>query len=414
MKVLQVSDGYRPAIGGLERVVESLSRELVLRGIPTTVATLSRPDAPRREQHCGVDIRRLDGYTRHLRRFATDPAHLFHPTCPDPQLIARLQELVNELQPDVVHAHGWILNSCLSLRLPPRTALVATLHDYGLVCPKKTLIPYDLLDEACAGPALGRCIGCAGHGYGTMKGTALALGLWESRRRLGRVSMFLPISSAVASSSLAGVPSEKICEVPSFIDDAVFEEARVTPRPSFLPPGNFITFVGVLSEHKGVGLLLEAHRRMRAAIPLVLLGPPRSAVPRTRAAPDRPVIVRTDLSHRQIMACLAAATVAAAPSRWQEPLGLAAIEAMAAGTPIVVTRVGALPQVIVDDRTGIVVDAHDPGALAEALDTIVGDPWLQWDYGLAGLQRAQRYTASAVVPQVVTAYERALVPAVAV
>ena len=80
MRVLQVSDGYRPAVGGLERLVESLSKALVEQGIPTTVATLSRPDTASVEEVDGVEIRRLDGYTRHLQRFAADPGHYFHTT----------------------------------------------------------------------------------------------------------------------------------------------------------------------------------------------------------------------------------------------------------------------------------------------------------------------------------------------
>jgi glycosyltransferase involved in cell wall biosynthesis len=92
------------------------------------------------------------------------------------------------------------------------------------------------------------------------------------------------------------------------------------------------------------------------------------------------------------MACFAAAAVAVVPSRWQEPLGLVAIEAMAARTPVVATRVGALPEVIIHEHTGLVVEPGDAGALAKALDTVIGDPALQRAYGAAG--RAQATMAS--------------------
>ncbi len=408
MKVLQVTDGYRPAVGGMERVVETLSKELVSHGFPTTVATLSRPDAPPYEEADGVVIRRLDGFTRHLRRFATDPGHFFHPTCPDPQLIRRLHELVSDIRPDIIHAHGWILNSCLSLSLPPETALVCTLHDYGLGCAKKTLIPLHATDEACAGPSVRRCLGCAGRSYGGIKGTALVLGLRESRRRLDRVSLFLPISSAVASASLSDVSPERICEIPSFVEDSVFVEARETCPPEFLPRGDFILFVGALGEHKGVSLLAEAHRRMRTSVPLVMIGSAQADTPELVGTASRPVIVRTGVPHNQIMASLAAATVAVAPSRWQEPFGLVAIEAMAAGTPAVVTRVGALPEIVADRQTGLVVEPGDPVALASALDQVVQDPSLAQRFGRAGIQRARLYTASATMPRVIAAYERIL------
>ncbi len=410
MRVLQVSDGYPPATGGLERVVELLSKELVQRGHPTTVATLSRPDAPAREHADGVDVRRLDGYTRHLRRFASDPNHFFHPTCPDPQLVRRLDDLVAEVRPDVVHAHGWILNSCLSLRLPPTTALVTTLHDYGLVCAKKTMIPRERLDATCDGPRPSRCLSCATDFYGPIKGPALAVGVHHGMSRMDRVTMFMPISTAVREASLNGVPPERICQLPSFVPDDIFEPVSddADDGPDFLPSEPFVLFVGALGEHKGVALLAEAHRRMRIAAPLVMIGAVRSDTPDLTGTAARPIIVRTGVPHHHIMASFAAAAVAVAPSRWQEPLGLVPIEAMAAGTPVVVTRVGALPEVVAHQRTGLVVAPGDPAALAEALDSIVGDPLLQRIYGAAGRIRARRFAASAMVPKVLDGYRRAL------
>jgi glycosyltransferase involved in cell wall biosynthesis len=410
MRVLQVSDGYRPATGGLERVVEVLSRELVALGHPTTVATLSRPDAPAVEEHDGVQVRRLDGYTRHLRRLSSDSGHFFHPTCPDPQLVRRLAELVDEFRPDVVHAHGWILNSVLSLRLPQSTALVTTLHDYGLTCANKTMIPRGQLDETCSGPSPARCIGCANQNYGAVKGTALALGLQHSLRRLDRVSMFLPISAAVRDASLGGVAAERIDLIPSFVEDVVFDHADNAARPDFLPTEPFILFVGALGEHKGLNLLIEAHRRMQTSAPLVLIGAGSAESLERAGTLERPVIVRTGVPHPQIMASFAAASVAVTPSRWQEPLGLVAVEAMAAGTPVVATRVGALPEVVTHEQTGLVVEPGDPVALAAALDRVLGDPELGRRYGAAGRERARQYTSSAILPRILDGYRKALSP----
>lgn len=408
MRVLQVSDGYRPATGGAERVVESLAKQLSARGFTSAVATLSRPDAPAYELVDGVAVHRLDGYTRHLRRFATDPGHFFHPTCPDPALVDALHRLVDTFRPDVVHAHGWILNSCLQLQLPPTTALVTTLHDYGLSCAKKTLISGELLDDPCQGPGLRRCLPCAANSYGTAKGAALVLALAESRRRLHRVSMFMPISSVVAAATLDGIPAEKITTIASFVDDEIFVDAAFTPPPAFLPEDDYIVFVGALGEHKGLALLAEAHRRMQTKVPLVVIGSMRADTPALTGTPDRPVIVRTGVPHADIMASFAWAAAAVIPSRWQEPLGLTAIEAMAAGTPVVSTRVGALPEVVADRETGLIVEPNDPAALAAALDSLLADPVLRARYGDAGLVRARAFTASATVPCIIDAYTRAL------
>lgn len=408
MRVLQVSDGYPPATGGLERTVQALAQELAERGHETQVATLSYPGSPATECMGNVTVRRLAGLTRHLQRFSTDPGHHFHPTTADPQLVRRLQEVVDTFAPDIVHAHGWMLNSALSLHLPPGTALVTTLHDYGLVCPKKTLIHRDELDAQCAGPSLRRCLPCTRDYYGAVKGTALTLGLRERATRLDRVTLFLPISSAVAEASLPGMDPDRYRIVPSFVRDDITTAASRTPRPDFLPPGDFLVFVGALGEHKGVGLLAAAHQRMQTAVPLVLIGSARSDTTVPPGSPDRPVIMQTAVPHDQIMAAFAAASVAVAPSRWAEPQGLVAVEAMAAGTPVVATRMGGLQEVVRDGQTGLLVDSGDVAGLAAALDRLLADAELRTRMGAAGRERAGQYLASAVIPALLSAYEDAV------
>lgn len=408
MRILQVSDGYSPATGGLERTVQALAKELANRGHDVTVATLSYPGAPAEELQGSVRVLRVDGFTRYLQRFSSDPGHHFHPTVPDPQLVRRLQQIIDEFRPDVVHVHGWILHSCLNLQLPRGAALVHTLHDYSLNCAKKTMIHRDELDTSCSGPSLRKCLGCASSSYGAVKGTALTLGIAESRRRLDRVTLYLPISEAVAAASLSGVPAERITIVPSFVPDNVAAEAIGVARPDFLPDGDFVMFVGALGEHKGVGLLAAAHQQLNASVPLVVLGSQRGDTPELTGTSERPVIVRTNVPHEQIMAAFAAATVAVVPSRWPEPLGLVAVEAMSAGVPVVASGMGALDEVVLDEETGIVVPPGDSAALAAAMDRLLADPALRARMGAAGRSRAEQYSASAVIPLVLDAYERAL------
>lgn len=406
MRILQVSDGYPPATGGLERTVQALAGELAHQGHRVEVATLDYPGAPAVEREGAVTVHRFDGWTRHLRRFSSDPGHHFHPTVADPRFSRGLQSLVDDLRPDVVHVHGWALHSCLGLRLPAGSALVVTLHDYSLVCAKKTMTHLDELDRSCGGPSLRRCLSCASSSYGPAKGVALTLGLAETQHRYHRVSMFLPISDAVSRACLPGVDPERISVIPSFVADDV--AAAPAARPGFLPEGEFVLFVGAIGEHKGVGLLAEAHRRMATDVPLVVIGTPRADSPELTGTPERPVLVQTALPHRSIMAAFAAAAVVVVPSRWPEPQGLVAVEAMAAGVPIVASRVGGLAEIVLPDVTGLLVGPGDAGALAAAIDRLLSDPGLRDRMGSAGVLRAHDFVASTVIPQVIDAYERAV------
>ncbi|WP_424187196.1 glycosyltransferase family 4 protein [Actinokineospora sp. G85] len=403
MRVLQVTDNYAPATGGLERVVQLLSHELSALGHTVAVATLDRPDAPPTSVEGDVTVHRLAGLTRRLRRFSADPQHQFHPTAPDPVLVRRLQELVDRTRPDIVHAHSWMLHSCLALRLPPGSRLVVSIHDYGLVCAKKTLIHDETLDAACAGPSLRKCLSCASGFYGRPKATALVLGL--AATRFGKVDLFLPVNEAVARATLPGVAPTRIRCVPSFVADSV---AAPAPRPAFLPDNDFLLFVGALGEHKGLSLLATAHQRMTTPVPLVAIGPRRADTPTLAGTPERPVSVHDSVPHPAIMAAFAAAAVVAVPSRWPEPQGLVVTEAMAAGAPVVASSIGGLPTLVDHGLTGLLVPPGDATALAAALDSLLADPTTRRRLGEAGRTAARRYFASEVVPQVVDAYDSVL------
>jgi glycosyltransferase involved in cell wall biosynthesis len=404
LRVLQVSDGFPPAIGGLERHMATLSRKLVEHGAEVAVATLDYPGAPETEVVDGYSIFRLKGFTRHLRRFATDSGHYFHPTVPDPTLVRELNRLVAEFRPDVIHAHGWILESCVALRIPKRTALVATLHEYGAACVKKT---YTQTATGCpTGPGFPRCVSCAKPMYGLPKAALLATGLramWPLHRRVDR---WLAISQAVADANRVALRAgdDRIDIVPTFVPDGVGELAA-TPLAIDVPDEPFLLFVGAMGPHKGLGVLLEARSRMRAPAPLLVLGAPRADAPGL----DVPgVTLRKNVAHDQVMACWAAAAVGVAPSVWPEPLGQVAVECLAAGTPAVVTATGGLGEVVRDGVEGLLVPPGDVPALTEALDRLMADPELRRRLGAAGPARAREYEVSSIIPQVLESFDRAL------
>ena len=97
-----------------------------------------------------------------------------------------------------------------------------------------------------------------------------------------------------------------------------------------------------------------------------------------------------------------------------EPLGIVNLEAMACGTPVVASRVGGIPEVVDDGKTGYLVDVdEDPevfeGALARALDSVLGDPEGARAMGEAGRQRAVgEFGWDAVARRTVRLYEEIL------
>lgn len=407
MHILQLTDLYAPVIGGLERHVATLSAELQRRGHTVTVVTLRPGDLPAEEVIDGVRVIRIRSLSQRFPGLFADKAHPFHPTAPDPGAVAALRQIVRRERPDVVHSHSWLQYSYFPLYHPRNgPAHVVTMHDYGLACPRKTMQPSARAAQ-CTGPALGKCLACAPRQYGAVKGAAVA-GLHLGSRFLNsRADRFLAVSKAVASqSALALPPGGDITVLPTMIPDGLYEVATETPRPDFLPAEDgYLMFIGALGPHKGVDVLLEAHRRMRNKRDLVLLGTPRPDCPPL----DQPGVVAVrNVPHAQAMAALQRSAIAVVPSTWHEPMAQVAVEGMLVGRPVVASKVGGLADLVLDGVTGLHVPPGDPGALARALDTLLDDPGLRAAMGQAGHQRARQFEASAITPRIIEVFEGAL------
>lgn len=425
MHILQLSDFYRPVIGGLERHVETLSRELIRLGHTVTVATLQTGEDPDQETLDGVRVIRIRGWTSGLTALHSDAARPFHPTVPDPGAMAALRRVIQRERPAVVHSHSWLQYSYFPLHHRQHgPAHVVTLHDYGLACAKKTLQQVTprpasagsrsaLAPSAvhpgrpCSGPRLAKCLSCAPEQYGLVKGAAISTGLRASRVLHGRADRYIAISTAVADGSRQALPrGPEIVVVPTMVPNYLPTLAQSTPRPTLLPSEDgYLMFVGALGPHKGVDVLLDARRRMRNRPPLVLIGTPRADTPRI----DEPgVIVARDVPSAQVMASWMRASVAVVPSVWAEPMGQVAIEAMLVGRAVVASDVGGLRDVVEHGATGLLVAPGDPGALAAALDGLLDDPEARHRMGEAGRVRARQFEVSAVAPRVIEVYEDVL------
>ena len=407
MHIVELTDFYRPVIGGLERHVETLSRGLAGLGHTVTVVTLQTGDDPAEETLDGVRIVRIRGWSSALTTLHADAGRPFHPTFPDPGAMTALRRLMLAERPDVVHSHSWLQYSWFPWHRARRgPAHVVTLHDYGMACAKKTLQysprrPADAAGRAqpCSGPALAKCLACAPSQYGALKGTAVAAGLRASWNLHGRADRYIAISTAVADGCRPALPAgTEVIIIPTLVPDGLPELARRTPRPAFLPPADgYLMFVGALGRHKGVDVLLEAWQRMRERPALVLIGTPQADTPPLGGAG---VFVQHNVPSAQVMAAWAHASVAAVPSVWNEPMGQVAVEAMLAGLPVVASDVGGLRDVVANGVTGRLVPPGEPGALASALDLLLADPQARQRMGAAARQRARRFEAAAVVPRV--------------
>lgn len=407
MHVMHLTDFYHPIIGGMERSVETLSRELIRLGHTVVVVTLQPGDLPEEEVVNGVRVVRVRSWSQRLTSLYADAGRPFHPPAPDPGALAAMRRVIRRERPDVLHSHGWLGYSCFPLQNARRgPAHVMTLHDYSMVCAKKTLLR-SASGELCGGPGLLKCLGCAPAQYGRLKGTAITAGLRASRVLHDRADRYIAVSTAVAEGCRPGLPAgHDIAVIPSMVPNDLPALARATPRPAFLPAQDgYLMFVGALGPHKGLDVLLAARRLMRHRPPLVLIGTPRADTP---PVDDPGVVVTYNLPSADVMAAWLRSSVAVVPSVCAEALGLVAVEAMLAERPVVASEVGGLRDVVRHGDTGLTVPPGDAAALAAALDRLLEDPALRHRLGQAGREHARRFEAAAVTPRIVEVYEDAL------
>jgi glycosyltransferase involved in cell wall biosynthesis len=395
VRILFLTDFYPPVLGGLELQVQATARGLATRGHQVSVATLTL-GSPGVSDDEGVTVHRIRGWNRLLAPVYEDRQRPFHATLPDPGVVAALRRIVRAERPQAVSAQSWIVYSFLPLKRASGARLSMRLHDYGLVCPKKTFVHRG---RACDGPAYGKCLRCADEQYGAAGSLALTTSLTAMARPLAHaVDVFIANSSAVAdaSRSAAGRRPSPVAIVPPSVEDSAFDP-HPGPRPAFLPShGHFLLFVGALGGHKGLDVLLEAYSRLTSRIPLILLGMPR------RDTPDRlppGVTIVPEMAHVDVLAAWPHCTLAVVPSLWPEPFGVTAVEAMAAGRAVVASDTGGLRDIVDHEKTGLLVRPGDAAALAGAIARLLSDPTERRRMGAAGRERSRRFAASRLLPE---------------
>jgi glycosyltransferase involved in cell wall biosynthesis len=113
------------------------------------------------------------------------------------------------------------------------------------------------------------------------------------------------------------------------------------------------------------------------------------------------------VSHDKAVSLFAGCSFFVLPSR-HEPMGIVNLEAMAAGKAVVASRVGGVPELVVDGQTGMLVDADNPTALAAALGSVSADPELRRRLGAAGRERVALFSWPALADQYESVYRQVM------
>ncbi|OLZ74187.1 glycosyl transferase family 1 [Streptomyces sp. IMTB 2501] len=236
-------------------------------------------------------------------------------------------------------------------------------------------------------------------------GGGYALSSWAERTAIEAADAVIAVSGAMREDILACYPAldpAAVHIVHNGIDTRLYRPDHGTDaltRHGIDPDRPYVLFVGRITRQKGVPHLLRAVRDIDPGAQVVLCAgaPDTSEIDRefrelfeelSRARAGVFWIPQM-LPRPEVIQLLTRAAVFVCPSVY-EPLGIVNLEAMACGTPVVASRVGGIPEVVEDGRTGLLVDTDDgfEAGLTRALDSVLGDPAAARRMGEAGRERA--------------------------
>jgi glycosyltransferase involved in cell wall biosynthesis len=262
---------------------------------------------------------------------------------------SKLARLIDRSAPDVCHAHNiyhHLSPSILGLVRARGIPLVMTLHDLKLACPAYSMLTHDGVCERCRDGRLyqvvtNRCM------KGSLALSALVMLESYLHRMLGsylrNVDRFLvPSRFYIRKLVEWGYPAERFEYVPNFVAADSFE-ARYAPGTRFV-------FFGRMSREKGIATLIRAAAAAKVAVDIIGTGP---AEPELRAlAVGQDVRFLGFMTGAKLNAAVASARAVVVPSEWYENAPLSVLEGAALGKPLIVARIGGLPELVVDDESG--------------------------------------------------------------
>ncbi len=281
--------------------------------------------------------------------------------------VARVLEAVAAFRPDLVHVHNSFPLISPAVHGAARragAATVQTLHNFRLTCANGMLTRAGSPCEDCV---TGSPYQAVRHGCyrGSRAGSLAVAHMIDHHRRRGTwardVDRFIALTAFARARFIeAGVPAARISVRPNGLADPGSPGAQA--RSGAL-------FVGRLTTEKGLDVLAAAARASRSGVSVIGEGP---LAARLALEPKLALLGKCDAA--AVQAAMAKAAVVVVPSLWYEGLPMVIAEAFAAGTPVVVSRIGALPDLVKNAETGLHVTPGDPADLAGALDWMADHP----------------------------------------
>ena len=387
MKILMLSWEYPPrVVGGISRVVHDLSHKLVNSGHDVTVVTYKDGNVPYFEDDNGVAVYRVDNFMISPNNFIDWIMQLNF------NMIAKTGEIIAEKGKfDVIHAHDWLTAYAgKTLKHAYNTPLVSTIH----------------ATEA------GRNSGIRGEMQKYINDTEWML-TYESSEVI--------VNSHYMKNELQrlfGLPYEKINVVPNGVNLTLFNDVEKDydfRRRFAMDNDKIILFMGRLVYEKGITTLISAMPKILSNYhdaKLIIAGK-GGMIDELRAQVNylglgNKVYFTGYLGSKDVQKMYKCADVAVFPSTY-EPFGIVALEGMLSGTPVVVSDVGGLNEIVEHGVNGMKSYAGNANSLADSILSLLFNPDLCAKVTKNAKEKVKKeYNWTKITEETHFAYEKAI------
>ena len=302
-----------------------------------------------------------------------------------PEAKRNFQALCEEFRPDVVHLNNVHRQITLSILDAPylkehHVPVFYTAHDYVTICPGYLMLDGEgrVCDACLEDGEYRHCIEnrCVKGSRAKSALAALEASFNRSHHSNERIDRVIAPSRFMRSKLIeGGWPEGKVLALQNFADDAILARASgvagdVTDRES-----PYLLFFGRLSAEKGVDVLLRAFDAAALSLPrdmrLIVVGDGPDAAEFRELAASLDSAPRIEFAGYQtgdaLQTYVERASLAIASSRCRENMPYSIVEAFAAGTPVVGTRIGGIPELVADGVTGFACEPGDVATMADAM-----------------------------------------------
>ena len=350
MRILLAHNYYRSGSPGGEDIVFEQERALLL-AAGHDVQSYTRSNDEMDENRLTDQIRVLSGMQRSARTSR------------------ELRGVIRRFRPQVVHFHNifpLISASAYDVCRAEGVPVVQTVHNFRFSCSAATHFRDGQICELCTPdnpwPAVRyRCF--RGSRAGSFAVASMLFRNNVSRVHHRRINKFIALTnfSALRLTS-AGVPAERVVVKPNFVSNHFKKDDKGSRGKDFV-------FAGRLSQEKGVRFLLEAWVGLRD-IPLTIVGdgPLKDQLQSSARQMGLPVDFAGVLGREDLARVFRSARAVVVPSLcFEGGVPLTLLEAMAAGTPAIASRIGGIPELIVHESDGLLFDPGDRDGLIAAV-----------------------------------------------